>query len=582
MFMCMVLVVSDSDMTTVTNLMEQIEAAAKRIEAQTVSLLRELGEVERTLAGTQTTEGPNPLDAEGILLPDVQLPPHSTDTYDALVPVLVLSSRCNFDQRKSIRETWANGVGHVFFVVGRRWCEYPPKAQSWGHACKLRESQRTKSSFACSFDEHNTRERGCSDGIAVEQSTHNDMMIVDVADSYGALSEKLLASMVHVSQLVKNFSAVMKVDDDCLVDIRLLRLVVASEFAPLGRYWGVGSMHTSRIPMQSGEWIDRNYKKIYPDYPQGNKGYVLSASVVTAIAQAHAAGVELIHGNAMEDTRVAIWTTEVLNISKQMKWNNSVRFAGEKEGCKDEFWGECHTRIGRQQKANFDTNLVEAPTDWCPVVIMACCQNKELLTFGHLLTPLEMRDCYRHRLEDASPDCPKDLFRPTTGQCMGLLQLNHLKNTERDDEETCRKICCASIDCEVWQWRSRAEEAEWGGCWVSNDAKTCDDKPADPEFPFVGGVKLRAQCPPGTFDRTTPKCDSLVELASGNADAKTCETKCCASLACTAWQWLDPGSEVWPRGCWVSTIDQVGKGSCSSGGSGGGWVGGVRVVAGTS
>jgi hypothetical protein len=312
------------------------------------------------------------------------------------------------------------------------------------------------------------------------------MLIVDVKDSYGALSAKVLAGFVQISQLVKDFTAVMKVDDDCLADIDLLRSSVTTDSGHMGAYWGAGAMRHGVPVKRFGKWGDPLYtEKRYPPNPQGNKGYVLSRAVVLELAKAESQLVRY----ANEDSAVGIWVDKLENIA--MRWSEKY-FPSAEEGCKN-WWTD--TR--------------------CMYWIPACCGSNNtytFLTYGHRFSAPEIRECYRQRFVEpdsweAPPVCPDGLFEPTTGLCEGLslYPVYAYQGMVKTPEslEVCRDTCCAlkRLKCNVWQWNvvlstcfmsghtPSFEGAEYEQLERTGEGFRCDETELDGVW--VGGQRVR-------------------------------------------------------------------------------------------
>jgi hypothetical protein len=448
-------------------------------EKITSSLVKRMGKVRELLltrgATLNVTAEPkelDPLERHGaVLMPDLSKPPHSIDAQESPVVVLVMSSRCNFEQRAAIRESWAKGFGHVLFLVGRRWCQHPHEAQAAGYECRLREEATPTN---CRLATHQAENLACSTGLAKEQSEHNDVMMVDVADSYGGLSAKLLAGIYHTVQLVHNLQAVMKIDDDCVLDVALLRNIAAEEDAKGKNNWGIGAIRQN-VPVQTaGQWRDVQYKKTeYPPYPQGNKGYVISAAVALALANSvtRVGMRSLEEGGGWymcenEDAAIGIWLSpgDGMPAGIAIEWSTSEFFFPPDGGCREYYYGD---------RAKLESE----------VLLYMCCSAKPILSYGHLFTPSEIRTCWQHRRRDDAQraTCSDGVFEPTTGQCDGLHQVPRRKDFSR---EQCQDFCCSFLPCRVWQWQE-----EEGECWVAHGRFDCDP---EEEEAWSGGIRVLA------------------------------------------------------------------------------------------
>lgn len=181
------------------------------------------------------------------------------------VIILVTSSRENFDQRKIIRETWvknSNHSGSVFFIVGNGFCNFIAKdyQESKGKllscnqteiyesrtkirpdlAQNLTEDQLDHATFG--FDnllqaefyqesenaskneqivhEYQNHQKQISDQITKEMEKYQDLVLIDVIDTYRNLSRKIIGGFFWAEKYVtENTRFILKADDDSYVKI---------------------------------------------------------------------------------------------------------------------------------------------------------------------------------------------------------------------------------------------------------------------------------------------------------------------------------------------------------------------------
>eukprot|EP00040_Diaphanoeca_grandis_P043841 m.269259 g.269259 ORF g.269259 m.269259 type:complete len:483 (+) comp83272_c0_seq1:143-1591(+) len=119
--------------------------------------------------------------------------------------------------------------------------------------------------------------------VAAEMESHQDIVVVDVGDSYGGLIEKVRASFQwvvshHEAQFVAKF------DDDCYV--APLNLLAALSKQPHERLYFGKMMHGSRVQRDQGRNSEPHLPKEvdwFPPYASG-AGYVLSWDLVKTVA----------------------------------------------------------------------------------------------------------------------------------------------------------------------------------------------------------------------------------------------------------------------------------------------------------
>lgn len=165
--------------------------------------------------------------------------------------VLIISSPSNSLLRNTIRETWLsvskkNHNFKAFFVIGER-------------------SLNTKQIY----------------DLSQEKFRNNDLMLLPMHDSYGALTSKVFKSF-EFSQKNFKFDYLLKCDDDTFVDLEKV-VEELKEMNEPSLYWG---FFEGRAPVQTkGKWADPQYRLCdkYIPYALGG-GYVLGKNLVQYIA----------------------------------------------------------------------------------------------------------------------------------------------------------------------------------------------------------------------------------------------------------------------------------------------------------
>ena len=215
---------------------------------------------------------------------------------ELLMAVLVMSDPKSNYARRIIRKTWASDVPEGFvvrFVIG---------------TAKLTDSELA--------------------AVLEEDFDHGDLILLPrLEDAYNKLSFKLLEMLVWANENL-NVRYLMKVDEDSFVQPNLL----ADELLKMPSkrlYWGY---FNGRGPvLKEGKFAELEYNMCdrYTPYALGG-GYVLSADLVTFVAQNHA----LLKVYKNEDVSLGSWLSP-LDIHRE----HDERFDTEyhSRGCKDSY-----------------------------------------------------------------------------------------------------------------------------------------------------------------------------------------------------------------------------------------------------
>ncbi|XP_035218881.1 UDP-GalNAc:beta-1,3-N-acetylgalactosaminyltransferase 2-like isoform X2 [Stegodyphus dumicola] len=143
--------------------------------------------------------------------------------------------------------------------------------------------------------------------LELEKQQNNDILLVDVTDTYRNLPRKLL-SFYKWLEYGHKFSYVMKTDDDCVIDILsiLQKLQSSSVFhserpclwSSFRKEWNVNYI---------GKWADYDYRSpFYPAFPCGAV-YLLSHKAATWISS----NAEYLFPYQGEDVSMGIWLSAI-------------------------------------------------------------------------------------------------------------------------------------------------------------------------------------------------------------------------------------------------------------------------------
>ena len=214
---------------------------------------------------------------------------HSND----LMVVIVLSSRSNHLHRQAIRETWASNHS-VYFVVG-------------GMA-------RNESS-------------SIQEQLVKESKQYGDIIDSILPESYMSLPYKLHFAYQWVVNSMTHVKWILKADDDTVVRVGTLQHALLDLYNPdlpivLGR------IVPHALVNRKGKWAEFQYSRnVYPYWPQGSRGHVVSRPVASYIASQR--NLTYYQG---EDTSLGIWLDDSpLNVW----WIHSPFFQNHAQ-CQDE------------------------------------------------------------------------------------------------------------------------------------------------------------------------------------------------------------------------------------------------------
>ena len=338
----------------------------------------------------------------GMTNPQVQEPTHASSTTmetplskglplprsntSSTLAIFVLSRRDAFTVRQAIRDTWANGHDNVFFVIGQP-CSIPKRyrgldegGNSW---CQVKPEVLDNAAYFSATLEHLAQEENVSHKIRWEQQRNHDLLLMqpplidsedlfssftsiennNMIDMYRTLPQKIKTAYQFVAQHLPNVLWTLKVDDDFYVRIRKFEQRLTKEIPMQQDPKRIpivisGSIVDSFKAKNSGKWKEvPQYKpnKLYPTFPRGSFGHVVSRPIAEYIARYSSA----LFNYQGEDVSLGIW----LNSSHFPNpfFNSSTQFIQ---------WGRHMARTGN-------------------------CSHDQIEVIGHDITATMMRDCYQ-------------------------------------------------------------------------------------------------------------------------------------------------------------------------------------------
>ncbi|CAB9511676.1 GalNAc:beta-1,3-N-acetylgalactosaminyltransferase2 [Seminavis robusta] len=218
--------------------------------------------------------------------------------------VICLSARDNFERRAAIRETWSKGNDNVYFVIGG--------PVPGNHKDMNLENPLSTSSL-----------------LLQEQARFGDIIDCIHPDTYKSLPFKLHFATRWVMRNLPNVEWVVKVDDDCVVRVKLLQFFVLRQMNP-NHPQVIGTIAVGARPHRSGKWAeDPKYTADeYPPWAFGSAGYVVSKPVAQYVAD---------HDHYYyqgEDAGLGIWLADS---GMQVTWVDSPELRKD-EGCLDQLY----------------------------------------------------------------------------------------------------------------------------------------------------------------------------------------------------------------------------------------------------
>ncbi|RVE40918.1 hypothetical protein evm_014431 [Chilo suppressalis] len=262
-----------------------------------------------------------------------------TESAEVEYAVLVLSGPENEDRRDVIRSTWGRFSENIFVENGER-------LYKWNHTW-IGESKKQpliKVFFTIGISGLKTDKL---DKLKRELNRNDDLLLLDLKDSYKALTSKVLSSLKWLNGNLKNLKYVIKCDDDSFVRIDLI-VKDLEAYAPemndrslkeyvsfksslpsyKGLYWGYFDGRARAF--SKGKWQENTWFlcDTYLPYALGG-GYVISKSIVKYLAQ----NADFLSLYNSEDVSMGVWTAALHSINRV----HDIRFDSEwiSRGCSE-------------------------------------------------------------------------------------------------------------------------------------------------------------------------------------------------------------------------------------------------------
>jgi Galactosyltransferase len=262
-----------------------------------------------------------------------------SSVFNSSLAVIVLSLRGNSHKRRVIRQTWALGHQHVYFIVGEP-CLIPKEYRRDASHC----ASEILFNLSSDFTSHIASQK---QALRHEQETYGDMITINKPESYRSLVYNIKEA---IDWIVRNTNVdwILKADDDTFVRIGSIVRYLSILSPTVPRI--VGRIISSSKVWKSGKWADKKYNKtMYPQWPMGSCGYVISRPVAEYIASKK----HRLFNYQGEDTSMGIWLDES-SIRSKIVWLNSKGFVNHGE-----------------------------------------CSDPKAVVIGHLIAPPKMKRCYR-------------------------------------------------------------------------------------------------------------------------------------------------------------------------------------------
>ena len=234
--------------------------------------------------------------------------------------ILVLSARQHFQRRNAIRQSWATGFSHLYFIVSAEACHIPPKYRANAISCEADGARQIPED---EFAEYNRTIMLESELLLREGQDHNDMVIVKGVDVYQNLPHKLKHAYHWASQ--KTIADwILKVDDDCVVRVsQLVAFMKTQDLDPQSEPAVFGRIARNYNVLREGKWADLDYSfPSYPPFPLGSAGYVVSRMIVNVVSSLDLPAYQ------GEDVSLGIWLDKTFGQDK-MIWASSSIFSDQ-------------------------------------------------------------------------------------------------------------------------------------------------------------------------------------------------------------------------------------------------------------
>ncbi|XP_072912739.1 UDP-GalNAc:beta-1,3-N-acetylgalactosaminyltransferase 2 isoform X1 [Hemitrygon akajei] len=154
------------------------------------------------------------------------------------------------------------------------------------------------------FESHRNKLREEDAALQEESQTYQDIVFVDVVDTYRNVPHKLL-QFYQWSVDSANFRLLLKTDDDCYVDVEAVLERAGDRLEATNIWWG--NFRQNWAVDGSGKWMELEYPSlVYPDFACGS-GYVASHNLIQWLAD-NAKTLKVYQG---EDVSMGIWMAAV-------------------------------------------------------------------------------------------------------------------------------------------------------------------------------------------------------------------------------------------------------------------------------
>ncbi|XP_072354604.1 UDP-GalNAc:beta-1,3-N-acetylgalactosaminyltransferase 2 isoform X3 [Scyliorhinus torazame] len=154
------------------------------------------------------------------------------------------------------------------------------------------------------FESHKNKLREEDAALQKESQTYQDIVFVDVVDTYRNVPHKLL-HFYQWSVESASFKLLLKTDDDCYVDVEAVLERAGDRLGAPKVWWG--NFRQNWAVDSSGKWMELEYPSlVYPDFACGS-GYVVSRSLIQWLAE-NAKTLKVYQG---EDVSMGIWMAAV-------------------------------------------------------------------------------------------------------------------------------------------------------------------------------------------------------------------------------------------------------------------------------
>ena len=193
--------------------------------------------------------------------------------------VLVLSARDAIEQRTAIRKTWAANKTNVKFIIGDKSCSLPLFLRE-KYSCSIIKTSLPSSVNITMFYESRIKEylkieNLKTENLKIERDTENDVVLVDLEDSYRNLARKLkLGYRWAVEDTDADF--ILKIDDDSYARIEGVEEEIMSESSDSSKMQIYGNLRIEFAILGEG-WVAAYHSQLFSDSPTSRDLPIISA-----------------------------------------------------------------------------------------------------------------------------------------------------------------------------------------------------------------------------------------------------------------------------------------------------------------